>query len=180
MFPLHDNNPITRWPFVTVLLVVANVVSFLYLAQLPHNAQQKLVIERGFIPATIQQLSNPRLIVQVDAQELVQGPLPNQLMLVKRKLALPPDPQRIYASLLTTMFLHGGWMHLIGNMWFLWLFGNNVEDRLGHVLLLARGLAGDGQSLGVRSREHHAGHWSQRSGCRRTGSVCRDLSPCPG
>ena len=40
------------------------------------------------------------------------------------------------------MFLHGGWMHLVGNMWFLWIFGNNVEDRLGHVLYLAFYLVG--------------------------------------
>jgi membrane associated rhomboid family serine protease len=46
---------------------------------------------------------------------------------------LAPDSGEIYASLLTCMFLHGGWLHLIGNMWFLWLFGNNVEDRLGHI-----------------------------------------------
>lgn len=142
MFPLHDNNPITRWPVVTVLLIVANVVSFLYMLQLPHNAQQQLVITRGFIPASIEQLSNPNLVIQVETQQQVQGPLPNQVMLVQKKVPLAADPSRTYLSLLTTMFLHGGWLHLIGNMWFLWLFGNNVEDRLGHVLYLAFYLLG--------------------------------------
>ena len=45
---------------------------------------------------------------------------------------LPPDRGAIYASLITAMFLHGGWIHLLGNMWFLWIFGDSVEDRLGH------------------------------------------------
>ncbi|MBI1898493.1 MAG: rhomboid family intramembrane serine protease, partial [Acidobacteria bacterium] len=55
-------------------------------------------------------------------------------------------PDRLqYSDLLTSMFLHGGWMHLIGNMWFLWIFGDNVEDVLGHakfaLFYLACGLA---------------------------------------
>jgi membrane associated rhomboid family serine protease len=61
------------------------------------------------------------------------------------ELFLPPGPRQIflrhygvvpaelaYVTLLTSMFLHGGWLHVIGNMWFLWIFGDNVEDRLGH------------------------------------------------
>src|SRR5690606_7828163 len=53
---------------------------------------------------------------------------------VNRMLVLPPDPVAICISLVTCMFLHAGWMHLIGNMWFFWLFGNNIEDRLGRIL----------------------------------------------
>ena len=49
----------------------------------------------------------------------------------QRNLELAPDSRQIWLSLLTCMFMHGSWMHLLGNMWFLWLFGNNVEDRLG-------------------------------------------------
>ena len=45
------------------------------------------------------------------------------------------DPGRQVSHLITSMFLHGGWMHLIGNMWFLWLFGNNVEDSMGRAAL---------------------------------------------
>ena len=45
-------------------------------------------------------------------------------------------------TLLTSMFLHGGWLHLIGNMWYLWIFGDNVEDRLGHVRYLVFYLSG--------------------------------------
>jgi membrane associated rhomboid family serine protease len=64
-------------------------------------------------------------------------------MIAPRKIAvLRPDPGEILLSLLTCMFMHGGWLHLIGNMWFLWLFGNNVEDRLGHVSYLIFYLVG--------------------------------------
>jgi membrane associated rhomboid family serine protease len=45
-------------------------------------------------------------------------------------LACVTDPGRQYLNVFTSMFLHGGWMHLIGNMWFLWLFGNNIEDSM--------------------------------------------------
>jgi len=82
----------------------------------------------GFVPKRIQQLSDPNLVVHV-----VVGQDPQ-----RRPLFLPveADQAGILTSLLTTMFLHAGWWHLLGNMWFLWIFGNNVEDRLGHVLFL--------------------------------------------
>ena len=54
----------------------------------------------------------------------------------QQPIELDPVPRQIWMSLLTCMFLHGSWMHLLGNMWFLWLFGNNVEDRLGPLLYL--------------------------------------------
>jgi membrane associated rhomboid family serine protease len=58
----------------------------------------------------------------------------------------PVSPARALVPLITSMFLHGGWLHLIGNMWFLWIFGDNVEDRVGHLryvcLYLLSGLAG--------------------------------------
>lgn len=133
-FPIHDNNPTTRTPFVTVGLIVVNVVAFLYFLQLRLPQQEELVIKRGFIPARIQQLSNPNLVVELKLQQVVQAPFINQPMIVPKIVRLPADPPAIYASLFTTMFLHGGWLHLIFNMWFLWLFGNNVEDRLGHVI----------------------------------------------
>ncbi len=59
-----------------------------------------------------------------------------------RAIELKPEPRQIWASLLTCMFLHGGWWHLLGNMWFLWIFGDNVEDRLGPLLYLVLYLLG--------------------------------------
>ena len=66
------------------------------------------------------------------------------LLQIQRPLQLDPDPREIWFSFFTCMFLHGSWLHLLGNMWFLYVFGNNVEDRLGPtadlVLYLAGGL----------------------------------------
>jgi membrane associated rhomboid family serine protease len=103
LFPLRDHNPRVAFPPVTLLIVAANVVAFLFELSLDARGQQLLVMAGGAIPYEI--------VNHVDI-----GP--------RNLLPLP-------GSLWTSMFLHGGWMHLIGNMWFLWLFGDNVEDALG-------------------------------------------------
>ena len=109
MIPLRDENPTTRPPIVTVSLIVACVLIFLWQVSLgPYG--QRPVISFGAIPA---------------------------LLLDDR--ILPPELYRIPAelTLVTSLFLHGGWMHLIGNMLFLWVFGNNIEDAFGHVRFIA-------------------------------------------
>jgi membrane associated rhomboid family serine protease len=106
MIPLHDDNPTTITPVVTMALIVGCVMIFLWQISLGPRGGQIAVIGLGMIPATLLQ----------DAQ------LPPDLYLV------PPA-----ATIFTSMFLHGGWMHLIGNMLFLWIFGNNVEDSMGHL-----------------------------------------------
>jgi membrane associated rhomboid family serine protease len=58
------------------------------------------------------------------------------------QVRLPSDAAAVYPTLLTTMFLHGGWLHLLSNMWILWIFGNNIEDRLGHFIYVAYYLIG--------------------------------------
>ena len=132
LFPFRDNNPIQRTPVVTYALVAANVLALLWLGRLPENRQQAFVLEHGFIPARLAQL--------VDRQPLtVEVPrgrvrTPEGVKLVVEERTFPPSSREILLSLVTCMFLHGGWLHLIGNMWFLWIFGNNVEDRLGSVL----------------------------------------------
>lgn len=105
MIPLHDDNPTRTLPLVTVAIVIACVLAFLW--QLLHEprVQELLVTSLGVIPAALLGDFRP-------AQPLY---------------ALPPS-----ATLVTSMFLHGGWMHLIGNMLYLWIFGNNVEDAMGH------------------------------------------------
>jgi membrane associated rhomboid family serine protease len=67
---------------------------------------------------------------------------PQGIMVEMQRVQLPPGRGQVLATLLTHMFLHGGWLHLLGNMWFLWIFGNNVEDRLGPVLYLLFYLGG--------------------------------------
>jgi membrane associated rhomboid family serine protease len=90
---------------VTLLIVAANVVVFLYELSCSAREQQLLVVTAGAIPYEI--------VNHVDIAPRDLLPLPG--------------------SIWTSMFLHGGFMHLIGNMWFLWLFGDNVEDALGPV-----------------------------------------------
>lgn len=142
MFPFADNNPTHRTPVVTYALILANVLAFLWFWQLEEPQQIAVTFNYGFMPARIDQLQQPQVLdVPVGEPKLEQIGLfqvrPAQLV-----VQLPPDPAAIYRSLFTCMFLHGSWMHLLGNMWFLYLFGNNIEDRLGHFLFPIFYLAG--------------------------------------
>lgn len=132
LFPFHDENPIQRTPWVTFGIIGVNTVIFLGSLRLAPVDQAVLWYGRGFVPARMGQLVHDRpLVVE---QKL---PDPQRPQLVKTwRMVLQPAPREILLSLATCMFLHGNWLHLIGNMWFLWVFGNNVEDRLGHVTFL--------------------------------------------
>jgi membrane associated rhomboid family serine protease len=114
MFPIHDDNPTHRPPLVTVALIAACILIYFWQVSLGPQGGAAAVYSFGFIPA----------LLFTDA-------------------ALPPDLAVIPASatLLTSMFLHGGFMHLAGNMLFLWVFGNNIEDVCGHARFLAFYLA---------------------------------------
>jgi membrane associated rhomboid family serine protease len=101
MFPLKDDNPTYHKPIVTIALIVANVLVFLY--QVSQGEQyQAVVVKYGLIP-----------------YELVHG------VELTPRLAFPSS-----MTLFTSMFMHGGWFHVGGNMLYLWIFGNNVEDVL--------------------------------------------------
>ncbi|MGD9720247.1 MAG: rhomboid family intramembrane serine protease [Pirellulales bacterium] len=145
MIPLHDHNPTSRTPYVTFVLIAINTAVMLWLATLSPVNQQMAVLEHGFIPARIAQLENHQAL-EVPLQEMVQVPdrfgRPSTAVRKVGSVTLSPSGMAIFGSILTTMFMHGGWMHLLGNMWFLWIFGNNVEDRLGHVLYLGFYLMG--------------------------------------
>ncbi len=112
MFPYHDENETQRTPYVTMALIAANVAAWLVVqgagSELP-LAQS--VCNLGLIPG-----------------ELTQSLPPGTGFPMGDEIACLTDPGPQYLHLLTSMFLHGGWMHLLGNMWFLWLFGNNIED----------------------------------------------------
>ena len=140
IFPLHDENPTRRTPFFTFAIIGVNAVVFLGSLQLSVPDRTVLWYARGFVPARIAQLADPKPVV-VDLP--VQAPQPLRPGVVEvRRLEFQPVRGQILLSLLTCMFLHGGWLHLVGNMWFLWVFGNNVEDRLGHVAFLVFYLLG--------------------------------------
>lgn len=106
MIPLRDDNPTSITPFVTYAFIATCVLVFLWQISLGEKGFQAAVIALGVIPATL----------------LGTESLPPSLYVV------PPT-----AALFTSMFLHGGFLHLAGNMLYLWIFGNNVEDSMGHV-----------------------------------------------
>ena len=129
MFPYHDENDTQRTPIVTMAIIAANVLAWLFVqgagAEFPLTAS---VCNLGLIPG-----------------ELTLSVRPGTGFPMGDDVACLMDPGRQTPHVLTSMFLHGSWMHLLGNMWFLWLFGNNVEDAMtrGHfvVFYLACGLA---------------------------------------
>jgi hypothetical protein len=133
MFPLYDMNPTTRWAGVNYAIIAINTLLLLWSLSLPPGEYDKVVAHHGFIPARLAQLRDPRVIVRAPVgTETVQpwfGP-PQQVPVF---INLSADRHEIIASFITCMFLHAGWLHLLGNMWFLFLFGDNIEDRLGHL-----------------------------------------------
>src|SRR5262252_7512854 len=106
MFPFRDNIPSRTFPIITILIIVINVFVFLYELSLGRGLE-RFIMQYGVVPAAV-----------------AGWPASNRSL---SDVALP---------FLTSMFLHGGWLHLIGNMWYLWIFGDNVEDRLGHFTYL--------------------------------------------
>lgn len=139
MFPIRDDVPSTRIPVVNSTIVV--ICGLVFLLQLAGgDGGERLAEEYGFVPARMTQPDRPLIIPH---RELVRTP--QGLAIQESERELRPTPIAPVATLLTCMFLHGGWMHIIGNMWFLVIFGDNVEDRYGHVgyllLYLGCGLA---------------------------------------
>ena len=124
MIPFRDENPSGRIPVVTILLIALNALAFLY--EIALGPRVELLLARyALVPSHFFYfLSSP------------SGHFGNTFLPV-----------------FTSMFLHGGWLHLIKNMWYLWIFGDNVEDRLGHfrflVFYLVCGVAAAGTHLAL-------------------------------
>jgi membrane associated rhomboid family serine protease len=137
VIPVHDVNPLRRTPLITIGLVVANVVVFI-LALAPQSgdtAAGQLCRQAAFYD---QYAAIPRELI--DNEPLRRVPSGEVRSVEGTAVACAterPDYQKIPAlSVLSAMFLHGGWLHLLGNMLFLWIFGNNVEDRFGRIRYL--------------------------------------------
>jgi membrane associated rhomboid family serine protease len=134
LFPLYDHNPHRRFPLVTILLMVVNIWIMWQMSQMPMRRQAELAFAHGFIPQRLSRIDDPqplRIRAEIPGQRLHRGQQPPPQRI---ELDLPNDAASVYATFFTTMFLHGGWLHLISNMWMLWVFGNNIEDRLGHLV----------------------------------------------
>jgi len=134
LFPLFDTNPHRRFPIVTILLIVINLAIYTWLFQLPVDRQAEIYVRHGFIPKRMAQLANPKVKVEVDARPDKQNiPIKDR---DDDLIKLPANQAAIFSTLFTMMFLHGSWLHVIMNMWLLWIFGNNIEDRLGHFIYI--------------------------------------------
>jgi membrane associated rhomboid family serine protease len=130
MFPYADNNPTKRPSYITWALMLINTIIFLVSLQLTPEQLFEVHAHRGFIPARMAQLQNPQLVIILPAEKVQR--LGDFLLLIPAELRLMPDRGEICLSLFTSLFMHGSWLHLLGNMLFLMIFGNNIEDRLGH------------------------------------------------
>lgn len=106
MIPLHDDNPTVLPPIVTVGLIALCGLVFIWQLSLGSGAAERAVYAFGMVPAVL----------------LGTASLPADIAVIPAQ-----------ASVVTSMFLHGGWLHLLGNMLYLWIFGNNIEDATGHV-----------------------------------------------
>jgi membrane associated rhomboid family serine protease len=103
MIPIRDTIPRERFPFAVLTLIAVNVCAFIYELGVPQDMTEQFIYLFGLVPA---RFTDPGWAARVGF------------------------PQT-YWPFFTTMFLHGGWLHIIGNMWVLWIFGDNVEDRMG-------------------------------------------------
>jgi membrane associated rhomboid family serine protease len=136
VLPVHDVNPTRRAPVVTYLLIAINVVAFLFspvshhvIGDSPAATQCRQVVFFDKYAAEPKEVLSGRPTPQhrtvlTDGQQRFTCPAPK------------PFHKSPFLSVLTAMFLHGGWLHLLGNMLFLYVFGNNVEDRLGRLKYL--------------------------------------------
>jgi membrane associated rhomboid family serine protease len=101
MFPLYDTVRSRRFPLINLMLILLNVLAFLYEMQMDPSVLKEFIFEWGLIP-----------------------------------VRLLNDPSVSWGTIFTSMFLHGGWFHIINNMWVLFIFGHNVEAHKGGILYL--------------------------------------------
>lgn len=117
MFPYRDDNPTVLNPYVTIGVIALNVIVWVVVQGLgTAGPLGRSICELGLVPG-----------------ELLRSAPPGSATPLGPGVVCVVDAEPNYFTLLSSMFLHGGWFHLIGNMMFLWVFGNNIEDAMGHV-----------------------------------------------
>jgi membrane associated rhomboid family serine protease len=127
MFPIgDDNSDRTTTPIVNYILIAANILVFVLFQGLGSN--DRFTYAWATVP---QEIVTGRDVVT--APHVVQDPVSGDRF---EEPGLQPTPGSVYLTLLTSMFMHGSIMHIFGNMLFLWIFGDNLEDRMGHVRYL--------------------------------------------
>ena len=108
MIPIRDRNPSGTFPYVTIGIIVINVLIFLYELSLGSGLGE-FIMKFGVVPLKVSYYSQASGLTFINT----------------------------FFPFISSMFLHGGFIHLIGNMWFLWIFGDNIEDKLGHFRFIA-------------------------------------------
>jgi membrane associated rhomboid family serine protease len=121
LFPLRDENPLVGVPYATIALIILNAIVWFAVqgAGNPQSLAESLCLY-GLIPG-----------------DLLGNVAPGSSIALSDTLACYIDGSGNPKSLFTSMFMHGGWFHILGNMWFLWVFGDNVEDVMGPVRFVA-------------------------------------------
>lgn len=140
VFPIKDDNPTRSTAWVTVLLIIVNVAVFVGPQRMadPQDTERDITLEFAAIPCEV--VSGEGLTaLEIDAlyrngNQMACDLDPNGAP------QFPNKPERL--AVVFSMFMHGGWVHLLGNIWFLWLFGNNVEDHLGKLRYVVFYLSG--------------------------------------
>ena len=159
MIPLSDDTPRFSTPFVTYFIIALNAVVFVFelsVGEQSHRALNSLMYQFGVVPVHFE-----------------------------RALAgwAAPSLAGLFLPLLTSMFLHASWLHLIGNMWFLWIFGDNIEDHLGHftylLFYLVSGFAAAVAHILLNAGSNRPERGSEWGHCRRDGGVFRALPASP-
>jgi len=138
LLPIGDDDRKVSGPaYVRTALLLLNFAAFVVLLQNP-----EIVFSYSVVPYEI--TTGTDLVNEVPIGEAARD---------AERIPQRPGPAPIYLTLITSMFLHGGWLHLLGNMLFLWIFGDNVEHRFGHLvflgLYLVSGLAGSAVQIAL-------------------------------
>ena len=124
VFPIGDDNTgRVRTPYFTYILIALNVLVFVFFQGLGTN--ERFTYAFSTVPEEIRTGEDVARAIRIEVGTEVAT------------INLQPTPGHVYLTLLTSMFMHGSLMHLLGNMLFLWIFGDNVEDDLGHARYLA-------------------------------------------
>jgi hypothetical protein len=108
MIPIRDRNPSGTFPYVTIGIIIVNILIFLYELSLGSGLGE-FIMKFGVVPLKVSYYSQVPDLTFINT----------------------------FFPFISSMFLHGGFVHLIGNMWFLWIFGDNIEDKLGHFRFIA-------------------------------------------
>jgi membrane associated rhomboid family serine protease len=163
LIPLKDNIPTDRFPVVTLLIIAINVAVFLFLQGPSLSGEQvktKPVVEYGAIPYRVTHPGKDCSLARV--QDTISGAVGEAVVCQgtreyraasEQGALVRTDEAPAFLTLLTSMFMHGGWLHIGFNMLFLWIFGNNIEDSMGRgrfiLFYLLGGLAAVLAQIGV-------------------------------